>query len=101
MGTSTPQAASFDQLLGKPVLHLPRFACRLVLEPHRLLGGDYLMVSEFAGPIAYDRCQWAARYEQVDKIAAERIGGTAQCVQTDPVRGFRLFQPAHCPCGGT
>jgi hypothetical protein len=101
LGTSAPQAASFDQLLGKPVFHLAHFAYRLVLKPHRLLGGGYLMVSEFAGSIAYNRCQWAARYEQIDKIAAERIGGTAQCVQTDPVCGFRLFQPDHCPCGST
>jgi hypothetical protein len=77
LGTSAPQAASFDQLLRKPLLHLTRFACRLILEPHRLLGGGYLTVSEFAGPIAYDRCQRAARYEQIDKIAAERIGSTA------------------------
>jgi hypothetical protein len=66
-----------EQLFRKPLLHLTRFAGRLVLEPHRLLGGGYLMVSEFAGPIAYDRCQRAARYEQIDKVAAERIGGTA------------------------
>jgi hypothetical protein len=73
-----PQAASFDQLLGKPVLHLHRFACRLVLEPHRLLGGSYLPVGQFAGSVAYDRAQRPTRYKQIDEIAAERIGGAAQ-----------------------
>jgi hypothetical protein len=97
MGTLSPQTASFEQLLGELVLHLACRACRLVLQPHRLLDGRYLPVGKFARPFAYDRAQRAARYEQVDKITAERIGGAAQCVQPDPVSGFRLFQPGHCP----
>ncbi len=101
LGTSAPQAASFDQLLGKPLLHLPRFACRLVLKSHRLLGGGYLPVGQLAGSFAYNRGQRPTRYEQIDKIAAERIGGAAQCFQTDPVSGFRLFEPGHCPCSRT
>src|ERR1039457_6534680 len=80
IGTSAPQAASFEQLLGELVLHLPGFACCLVLEPHRLLGGGPLVVGQFASPVAYDRGQRAARDEQIDKIAAERIGGAAASV---------------------
>jgi len=100
-GTSAPQAASFEQLLGKPFLQLTRFACCLVLEPHCLLGGRHLQVGQFAGSLTYDCGQRATRYEEVDKIAAERIGGPAQCFQTDPVSGFRLFEPGHRPSGGT
>jgi hypothetical protein len=101
MDASAPQAAAFDQLLGKPVLHLARIAGRLVLEPHCLLGGRNLPVGEFAGSVTDDRGQRATRYEQVDKITAERIGGAAQCFQTDPVSGLRLFESGHCPRSGT
>src|SRR5450756_1114592 len=44
MNTSAPQAASFQQPLGKLILHLFRLAGRLVLKPHRLLGGRDLPV---------------------------------------------------------
>jgi len=84
-------------LLGKPVLYLTRCACRLVLEQHCLLGGGYLPVGQFAGPVTDDGGQRATRYEQVDKITAERISGAAQCFQADPVSGLRLFEPGHGP----
>jgi hypothetical protein len=80
MDTSAPQAASFEQLLGKLVLNLLRFAGRLVLEQHCQLGGRYLPMGQFAGPITYHRGQRASRYKQIDKVAAEGIGGAAQRV---------------------
>jgi hypothetical protein len=86
-----PEAAAFEQLRGDLVFQLARLARGLVLQAHGLLDGRHLLVGKFAGSIAYDGRQWAPRYKQVDKIAAESIGGAAQCVQADPVSGFRLF----------
>src|ERR1700722_6499802 len=97
IGTSTPQPASLDQLLGKSVLHLTRLACGLVLDQHCLPGRRYPPVGQFAGSVKDDRGQWETRYEQVDKITAERIGGAAKCIQADPVGCLRLLDPGHSP----
>src|SRR5260370_40239417 len=99
VGTSTPKTALFNPPPGEFVLHFLRLAGGLVFQAHRLLDGRYLRVGKFTRPVVHNLDQRAARHKEIDKVTAERIRRTAQGVQSNPVRGFRLLQSGHGPGG--
>lgn len=82
-GRVAPETAALKQPLSELVLHLLCLAGCLVFQPHRQLDGRHLFVRKLTCPFTHDRGQRTARYEQIDKIAAEGIGGPPQGVQAN------------------